>query len=102
MFDFIQEIANFRNAGHEFWFYLSWVQLLFYLVLCRLVKHQKPLLFGAACHLFVIIEAITVVLVLKQPSHVFSTDCVWFNGLMAGIYVVLFAALRYRRINKSA
>ena len=47
----------------------------------------------APIHLWATIEAAIVTLWKKEPNEQFSKDCVWYNGLLCAIYVVLIIQL---------
>lgn len=93
--EWIVSLLHFRNLNHENWFLVSMVilALLIYVVFrCR--EARRILWWPAFSHAFVSVEAAKVVFWYKRSSDFYSTDCVWFNALMFGIYMILFAIFK--------
>ena len=96
------ELLSFRNTNHEQWFYVSMVILLISVLIFVLFgsKHQfKHLFFFHIPNVFIA----SYVVIFEKISKVYSIDCIWFNGLMPGIYVGLYFLATYnekkRKIN---
>lgn len=95
MIDFVREIANFRNLNHEVWFYLSMIQLIVCVSLYFIFKFKLQFLFMIVYHTVTSIQA-TIITLFGIKSSIYSVDCIWFNGIMVVIYVILFS-LTYRK-----
>ncbi len=93
-------LFHFRNFGHEMWFFMSVGVLALMIMVAFFVSKQNRtflLLYPAGFHLTTSIMAVIEVALLKGKSGLFSTDCVWFNALMAGIYAIIFLAFSRRK-----
>ncbi|MFC1622753.1 hypothetical protein ACFL1Y_02050 [Patescibacteria group bacterium] len=96
MLGFIEGLFHFRNSNHEFWFYLSVALLLVCIIAYLIFKHKQQFSHFIFMHSGISVIATIKVILLNQPDRSFSADCVWFNGLMATIYIILFFMAKKR------
>lgn len=84
---------TFRSANHMYWFRLNIIMLGACIIISAILVFLKvwslaiPILiaFGTTSAL----TAITAIIVTrfgKENGPYYSKDCIWFNGLLAGIY----------------
>lgn len=97
----VDSIAHFKNAGHEKWFYVSLINLILCILLYWLIKIRWHYLFMSVYNSSFSIMAFIVVILLQIKSKTFSFDCIWFNGLMAGIYFMLYFLAKTNKKLKS-
>ena len=82
----IAQMVGFRNMNHLLWFCCSIT------ILVMSVLHNVPawtLFVLMTNHAFTASFALFVLRVRRQDSVVVSTDCIWFNGVLAGVYLCL-------------
>lgn len=85
----INRLVHFRNANHETWFYFSMIIFIGCVSALFLFKASEQFFCMASCHLGTSARAVYEVR-KKKESEVYSTDCIWFNGLLCAIYAGLF------------
>lgn len=82
----------FRNANHIFYFLLTFPMVVLYIFL--FLTNRKEMLLLLLCpiilHTIITILAVRTVVILKQESSSFSIDCVWYNGTLLLIYLLMF------------
>ncbi len=86
----IQELFQFRNAGHEYWFYMSMGILILCLVAALYFRRVGHLWYPVINHSYTSVRAFVTVVIQEKQSVAYSVDCIWFNALMAAIYIVLY------------
>lgn len=81
----------FRNANHAIWFLCSSGFLLL-LIGFQADINRRVLAAAVAliAHLPPFITSV-VTIAKKQPSEIYSKDCIWFNGFMLALYAALIA-----------
>jgi len=101
----------FRSQSHMEWFQMSMtflvISLIWYLAALVLSKRSQVVFFTPGMlwvmflgfHVMTMAEALAVVSVrffkgVPLNGKMFSVDCIWFNALMAFIYVLLFLIVR--------
>ncbi len=89
MLDWAIGLFSFRNASHQYWFLGSMIVFLMSLVFCHFSKSKDHFGVFILSHAVTAISAFFKVLILKQSSPVYSVDCIWFNALMAAVYIGL-------------
>ncbi len=93
MREFIQGLIHFQNEGHELYFYFSMIGLFACIVLRLTLKTKNILNQLAFSHLVIAIVAVFMTTKSQLASETFSSDCIWFNGLMSVVYIVIYYCL---------
>jgi len=94
MIEWMVEREFFRNENHAIWFLCS---IGFLVVL--IVSHFLPnfswifLIVPLMVHVPPLVTS-SYKIYKKHPSTIYSRDCIWFNALMIGIYVLLFVIIK--------
>ena len=93
MIEWLLRKKLFRNANHAIWFLASLGFFLF-VVICYFYpsKNYVILITPLLVH-FPPLIASTVKVYNREPSELYSKDCVWFNATMIVLYLVLFLGL---------
>ena len=97
---------TFRHAGHLGWFQISMFILLLTMFVISVGIYKKKyseiytilkawLMFMGFFHSIISILAIFLTNFGAITCGDLSSDCIWFNALMAGIYVALNLIIRY-------
>ncbi|MGW8179312.1 MAG: hypothetical protein ACWGQW_11205, partial [bacterium] len=99
--EWIRNLVVFRNSNHLFYFVCTFpVAVMYVLTFIYSKTKGEYVLFvpvSIVVHLMIMVKAIHIVLIMKEPSEVFSFDCIWYNGTLALTYIILFSfALYYR------
>jgi len=84
----------FRNENHAIWFLASFGVFTFVLTL---FFKPFPEIFLLVPLFFHISPFITSILTTrsKEKSNLYSKDCIWFNGVMILIYLVLYLIFKF-------
>lgn len=89
MAEFFLQLFIFRNAGHQAWFIISMALFTCILALsawCKNVRWTGVFYWAVFFHANTSVMAFVVCVLLQRQSYAYSTDCIWFNALMAGVY----------------
>ncbi|MFA6603933.1 MAG: hypothetical protein WCT10_03800 [Patescibacteria group bacterium] len=81
-------LVTFTSLAHQIWFVGS---MLLLLIFCSavLLGFNQQFHFLAILHAIVAVEAIFSRLFRPEDTEVFSVHCIWFNLLMAIVYIFL-------------
>ena len=90
MIERLVKMGYFRNANHATWFVLSLWILVLTLAYFVYPNHRVVVLFPIGIYLTAMIQAIVNTYVTKTKSETLSKDCIWFNGLLLIVYLVVF------------
>ena len=83
----------FRNVNHALWFLMSfWILVL--IILYYFYPDLPVIIIPLAIHLVALIQSVLAI-ISKRPSETLSKDCIWFNAVMVGLYLILFFFLKY-------
>jgi hypothetical protein len=99
-------LFHFRNVNHASWFFGSIGILATVIILIIFLRGKEfswflpPLCLFPTFHLLVSLSAVWRVILLKRPSNAFSIDCVWFNALMAVVYIGIYFAFKPKKVKK--
>lgn len=96
MFTLIRELVNFRNASHEEWFYFT-VCLFLITLLIYVCSKMRALFLILVCPYAMNSLGALIVVVSNKPSKVYSVDCIWFNGVVAMLYLMIYVISCRRR-----
>ena len=93
MIEWLIKKGKFRNANHAIWFLAS-VSILILVILYYLVPFNKwfLLIVPAVVHVSPLFNSV-VRKVKNIPSEIYSEDCIWFNGVMIGVYLVFWVLI---------
>jgi hypothetical protein len=99
MTKWIINLFTFRNSHHLYWFLFTSFVLLINAghVFCSFdfsLFIKLPIMI--ILHLLVVARAIQVVLIEKRIVESLSKDCIWYNSLIAFLYLVLFFISFYK------
>lgn len=86
----IAQLFHFRSLNHACWFLGSMAGLICLVLIYWRAKNGAWFLGGVLAHLGAFLQSILVVVIFKEGNEVFSMNCVWFNGGMVGLYIILF------------
>lgn len=79
----------FRTVHHALWFLTSIYLFLFTLAYYFWPGRSAVILLPLIVHFIAMVQAIHVHK-SKQDSETLSVDCIWWNALMTGAYVVIY------------
>lgn len=85
----LRYLVTFRNGNHRAWFWFSSALGSAILACAILWGTREVFVPFASLHLGVSIRAANQCLVRRVPSEIYSVDCIWFNAVIAAIYVAL-------------
>ena len=85
----LRHLTTFRNANHRTWFVFSSTFAVATFVCWSLWNTRQACVSFSALHLGVSFRATRQCLVLREPSEVYSVDCIWFNALLGLAYLCL-------------
>ncbi len=102
--EFIRNLFLFRNEHHKNYFKGAVALFSIILINCILGKFflvnsifpqitKLVILVVALIYLLVAVFA-TVCVIKKKTDDYISKDCIWFNALMSGIYMILYFFLK--------
>ena len=88
MIEWLVKMKAFRNANHAIWFLCS----VGFLVIITSVILRIPITYlvkgMVVIHLFPLVTAAKKK-IYREPSEVYSIDCIWFNSLLVIVYVII-------------
>ncbi|OGE87656.1 MAG: hypothetical protein A3J07_02990 [Candidatus Doudnabacteria bacterium RIFCSPLOWO2_02_FULL_49_13] len=85
----------FRNINHAIWFLMSVWLLLLTLAYYFYPDRRLIILLPLGIHLVALVQSSHATYIKKQPTETLSKDCIWFNAVMVGLYLILFFFLKY-------
>ena len=85
----------FRNVNHAIWFFMSVFLFILTVAYYFFPDLEIVILLPIGIHLFVMLEAIYVVVIKKQESETLSKACIRFNLFMLIIYLYFFYIIHF-------
>lgn len=88
MIEWLVRKRIFRNSNHAIWFLAS-ISIFILVVVHYLLPFNKWLLLivPAVVHVSPFVNSV-VRKVKNIPSEIYSVACIWFNGVMIGVYFI--------------
>lgn len=83
MLESFTHFFHFRNENHAVWFLMTFTLSMAVIALSIYLRNTLSLLSAGTAFLFVSMAAVKYVIIDNKPSNTFSTDCIWYNALIA-------------------